>query len=183
MEISEKEEKKPPTILRTFRLSATLDGALSKRAAQERKGMNALIVSVLTKYVEWDSLVKDLGYMTLPSKVVTGFLAGADKELVSSLAKSDAKNVASFLPLWYGSSNLESILKYLETAIKYSGAGWRQRIERRDNVVRLIVYQPRSENGALFLKTFNATLMEEVLGHPPKIIVHADSVETIIETK
>ena len=183
METSEKEEKGHAIVLRTFRLNMALDDVLSKRAAKEGKGMNALVVSVLTKYAEWDSLVEDLGYMTLPMKVLSGFLAGADKDLVSSLAKLDAKNVASFLPLWYGSSNLENLLKYLETGVKYSGAGWQQRIERRDNVVRIIVYQPYGENGAIFVRVFYTTLIEAILGYPPKIVVQANSIETIIETQ
>jgi hypothetical protein len=183
MAISEKNDKRHPTVLRTFRLSAALDDALSKRAAQKGKGKNALIVSILTKYAEWDSLVEDLNYLIVPSEILNGLLAGADKELISSVAKLAAKNVASSLPLWYGSSNLQSLLKYFETSIKYSGAGLQQRIERQDNVVRIIVYQPFNENGTAFARTFNTALVQEVLGYPPEIIVHSDSIETIIETQ
>ncbi len=177
------EESRHPTVLRTFRLGAALDDTLSKRAVQKGKGKNALIVAILTKYAQWDSLVEDLGYLTLPSEILGGLLAAADKETVASLAKLAAKNVASSLPLWYGSSNLETLLRYFETSIKYSGAGVQQRVERKGNIVRIIVYQPFNENGAAFAKIFNTTLVQEILGYPPKMIVHADSIETIIETQ
>ena|ERR1700722_781607 len=182
MEIVEKEEKRRPTVLRTIRLSTYLDDAIAMKAERKRIGKNALIVSVLTKYDEWDSVVEDLGYMTLPSEMVAKLIESLDKDSISSIAKLVSKSVASSLLLWYGSSDLDSLLKYMETSVKYSGARVKQRIEKEGNLIRIIAYQPFNEKGAAWARAFNTGLIENVLGYPPKIIEHANSIETIIES-
>jgi hypothetical protein len=183
MEIIEKGEKRHPTVLRTFRLSASLDDALTKKAAHKGIGKNALIVSILTKYDEWDSVVEDLGYSSIPSEMMARLIESLDKDSISSIAKQVSKSVASSLLLWYGASNLESLLKYMETSVKYSGARVKQRIEKEGDVIRIIAYQPFNEKGAAWARAFNTGLIENVLGYPPKIIEHANSIETIIESK
>ena len=54
----EEERRKQPSVLRTIRLSSDLDCALTKEAEKKKIGKNALIVSILNKYVEWDSVVE-----------------------------------------------------------------------------------------------------------------------------
>ena len=58
----------------------------------------------------------------------------------------------------------------------------KQRIEKEGNVIRIIAYQPFNEKGAAWARAFNTGLIENVLGYPPKIIEHANSIETIIES-
>jgi hypothetical protein len=181
VETLENEVKKHSSVLRTFRLDAELDDALTKRAASKSVGNNSLITSILKKYIEWDSFVEDLGYATIPIEMLARFVGSSDRDTILSLAKSVAKNVASSLPLWYGSADLDSLLKYMEASRKYSGAGVKHRIERRGNTIRIINYQPYNENGATWIKAFNTALVENVLGYPPKVIERGNSVETVIE--
>ena len=176
-------KSKHPTVLRTFRLAKSLDEALSKDASRRKIGKNALIVSILNKYVEWDSPVSDFGYMTVPGEMVARMLAGLDKETVYAIARLVSKSVASSIPLWYGSAGLESLLKYMETSVNYTGAHLPNRIYREGDKVRVIVYQPFNENGSAWARGFNTGLVENVLGYPPKIVEHANSIETIIEIK
>lgn len=178
-----KGRSKQATVLRTIRLSPTLDGALTKDATIKKIGKNALIVSILNKYVEWDSIVTNFGYLSVPSEMISYLIEGLDKNSISLIAKTVSKIVASTLPFWFGSADLDSVLKYMDTSIKYSGAGLQQRIEKQGKVTRLILYQPFNENGAAWVKAFNSGLIENVLGYPPKIVEHANSIETIIESK
>ena len=183
METTEKEERRHPTVLRTFRLGTSLDESLSKKAASKSIGKNALIVSILTKYDEWDSIIEDFGYVNVPFEMVARFIEEGDKDSIASIARQVAKSVASSLSLWYGSADLESVIKYLDTSIKYSGARMQNRIERQGKVTRIISYQPLSEKGAVWARAFNTGLIENVLGYPPEIIEHANSIETVIESK
>lgn len=172
-----------PTVLRTFRLSESLDEALTKDAARRKVGKNALIASILDKYIQWDSPTSDFGYLSVPAEMIGGLVGSLDKETIYSIAKQVSKSVASSLPLWFGSSGLESLLKYCETSVNYTGAHLPNRIYREGKYVRLIVYQPYNENGSAWARGFNTGLVENVLGYPPKIVEHADSIETIIELK
>ncbi len=179
----EEERKKQPSVLRTFRLSSSLDAALSKDAEKRKIGKNSLVVSILDKYVEWDSLAADFGYLTVPPEMIAMFVSSLDKQAITSIARELSKKVLSSLPLWYGRADLDSLLKYIETSVKYSGARLPQRIEREGNVIRIITYQPFNENGAIWIREFNMSLIESVLGYPPRIVKHENSIETIIELK
>jgi hypothetical protein len=181
--VEETKSKKAPTVLRTFRLSSTLDDALTKDAARRNIGKNALITSILEKYVAWDSPVSDFGYLDVPGELVGKLLGAVDKETIYSIAKQVGKRVASSIPLWYGAANLESLLNYMETSVKYSGARLPNRIFRDAKTIRAIVYQPFNENGSAWARGFNTSLVENVLGYPPKIVEHSDSIETIIEVR
>jgi hypothetical protein len=183
MALIEEPRKKHVSVLRTFRLSTSLDNALTKDAASKKVGKNALVVSVLNKYVEWDSIVADFGYLYVPGEMLAKLLGSLDKDTISAIAKGVAKKVASSLLVWYGASNLESVLKYMETSVKYSGAHLQQRIATDGKVTRITVYQPFDENGVIWVRAFNSALIENVMGYPPKIVEHSNSIETIIESK
>jgi hypothetical protein len=176
-------KSKHPTVLRTFRLSKSLDDALTKDASRKKIGKNALVVSVLNKYVEWDSAVSDFGYVTVPGEMIGRLVASLDKDTIYSIAKLVSKSVASSLPLWYGSDGVESLIKYFESSINYTGARLPHRLIREGNTIRSIVIQPFNENGSAWARGFNTGLVENVLGYPPKIVEHANSIETIIEIK
>ncbi len=179
----EKEEKRHRTVLKTVRLSPALDATLARKAESKGIGKNALIVSILNKYVEWDSVVEELGYASVPIEMVSSLIRNLDKDTAFSIAKQVSKSVASSLPLWFGSSSLNNLLMYFETAQKYRGAWVQHRTEKQGNTIKIIVYQPFSEIGAAWERGFLTGLVEGVLGYPPKIIQHANSIEAVIEVK
>jgi hypothetical protein len=155
MTIVKNESKKHQTVLRTFRLSSALDDALTNKASRKKIGKNSLIVSILNKYIEWDSTVEDFSYLTVPYQMIAKLIDSLDKDTIDSVAKQVSKSAASSIPVWFGSSNLESLLKYMETSIKYTGARVQQRIEKEGNITRIIQYQPFDENGATWARAFN----------------------------
>ena len=185
MEIVEERSriKKEPSVLRTFRISSELDRALTRNAAQKKIGKNALLVSIFNKYLEWHSVVEDFGYLSVPRQMVTSLIEGLDKESVSFVARLVGKEVASSLPVWFGSADLDSLLKYLDTSVRYSGANVQHRVEKLGKLTRIVIYQPFNEKGAAWVRGFNTGLIENALGYPPKIVEHANSIEIIIESK
>ena len=164
-------------------MSLELDNALARDATRKKIGKNALVHSILSKYVEWDSEIADLGYSSVPSEMIGALLRRLDKASIFTIAKEVSKSVASSLLLWFGSADLDSLLRYMEISVKYSGARVQHRIEKEGKTARIIVYQPFDEHGAAWVSGFNTGLVENVLGYPPRIIEHANSIETIIELK
>ena len=71
----------------------------------------------------------------------------------------------------------------MDISVKYSGARVKQRIEKEGSLVRIITYQPYNEVGEAWARAFNISLVENVLGYPPRIVTHANSIETIIDVK
>ena len=65
----EKREKKK-TILRTIRIDKDLDYALDKDANEHGVSENALISSILAKYVEWDRYAEKFGRVSLPHEAL-----------------------------------------------------------------------------------------------------------------
>jgi hypothetical protein len=176
-------KKERPSVIRTFRLSSGLDDALTKKAVKKGVGKNALVTSILKKYVEWDSVVEELGYTSVPIDAISSLIQSLDKDSAFSMAKQISKNVASSLPLWFGSSNLDNLLRYVDSAAKYGGVWVQHRTEIKDRTIRIIVYQPFSEIGVAWEKGYLTGLIENALGYPPRIIEHANSLEVIIEAK
>jgi hypothetical protein len=182
MAVIEKEKPRKKSVLRTFRISAELDNALIRNANKKKIGMNALATSIFNKYVEWDCLTEEFGYFTVPSEMVVRMLQSVDKDKISLIAKQVAKRVASSIPIWYGKADLDSLLRYMSTSINYTGARLQHRIEKEGNLIRITVYQPFDDAGIAWAKAFNSALVEGVLGYLPRIVTHADSIETIIES-
>ena len=57
--------------------------SLSRKKPRARGiGKNALIVSILTKYDEWDSVVEDLGYSSIPSEMIGRLIESLDKDSI-----------------------------------------------------------------------------------------------------
>jgi hypothetical protein len=182
MAVVEKAKPLKKSVLRTFRISTELDSALIRNANKKKMGMNALATSIFNKYVEWDCLTEEFGYFTVPSEMVVKLLQSVRKDKISLIAKQVAKRVASSIPLWYGKADLDSLIRYVSTSVNYTGARLQQRIQKEGSLVRITVYQPYDDVGIAWAKAFNTALVEGVLGYPPKIVTHADSIETIIES-
>ena len=122
MALARGETKKPRTVLRTLRISSALDDALTSKAARNKIGKNALLVSVLSRYVEWDSGAEDLGYMMVPYQMIAELLGNLEKDAVASIAKRVSKSVASSIPLWFGSADVDRLAQV---------HGYQRQIQRR----------------------------------------------------
>ena len=71
-------KEKGKTVLRTIRIDKELDDALYKDAQENDINENALISSILVKYIEWDRYAKKIGRVTLPKEALKSIIESTD---------------------------------------------------------------------------------------------------------
>ena len=64
--------------MRTIRIDKELDDALYSDAKENDINENALISSILVKYIEWDRYAKKIGRVTLPKEVLKTIIDSID---------------------------------------------------------------------------------------------------------
>ena len=82
------------TILRAIRLDKELDEALDKDAEEHGVSENALISSILSKYIEWDRYAEKFGRVSLPSEALKAILEATEQDRLSMAAEEFAASEA-----------------------------------------------------------------------------------------
>ena len=78
MSAERKERKK--TILRTIRIDKDLDDTLDNAAKENGVSENALISSILAKYIEWDRYAEKFGRVSLPSEALKAIIEATESD-------------------------------------------------------------------------------------------------------
>lgn len=121
MDVQRRQRRK--TVLRTIRIDKELDDALYSDAQENDINENALISSILVKYIEWDRYAKKIGRVTLPKEVLKSFIESTDINKLESAAKEYAASTPKDIIVFtYKKFDIESILLHLSILGKYSGA-------------------------------------------------------------
>jgi hypothetical protein len=102
------------TTLRTFRFTEELARTLDAEAQEQGMTLNALVSSILTKYVEWDAKAAKFGYIPTYKPIFEGLLQASDDESLDKMGRTVLapmwKEMASF---WYHDSSERRILDLL----------------------------------------------------------------------
>ena len=78
MTVEGKSKKK--TVLKTIRMDKDLDDALDKDAEEHGVSENALISSILAKYIEWDRYAEKFGRVSLPSEALKAIIEATEQD-------------------------------------------------------------------------------------------------------
>jgi hypothetical protein len=113
---------KRKTVLRTIRIPAELAEILERDAEAKRTTVNALLVTILTKYAEWDRVAEKYGLISLPRHGFRRLLEAADeKELYEVSRELGGHRARETILFWFGKVNLETFLAYLKAFSRYAG--------------------------------------------------------------
>ena len=120
MNVQRKEKRK--TVLRTIRIDKELDDALYKDAQENDINENALISSILVKYIEWDRYAKKIGRVTLPKEALKSIIESTEIDKLKYAVKEYAATVPKDIVMFrYKKFDIESCLLHLSFLGKYSG--------------------------------------------------------------
>ena len=79
--------EKRKTVLRTIRIDRDLDDALNKDARENDITENALISSILVKYIEWDRYAKKFGRVSLLNETLKSIIEATEPDKLEAAAK------------------------------------------------------------------------------------------------
>jgi hypothetical protein len=115
-------KQKRKTVLRTIRIDKELDDALYNDAQENGINENALISSILVKYIEWDRYAKKIGLVSLPKEGLKTILESTDINKLEAAIKENVATVPKDIIMFsYKKFDIESILLHLSLLGKYSG--------------------------------------------------------------
>jgi superfamily I DNA and RNA helicase len=168
-----RENKK--TMLRTIRLSKSLDDLLQKDANSKRITVGALISTILTKYSQWDRYTEKFDTITFGHETLRAILeATEDEALIRKAREIGAKIPKEFLMFWFKRTDLESYLRYLELLCNYGGFA-RHELEVDNGSYVITLLHNMGEKWSLFLKHHMEEGIMSTIGTLPRFEVNKGS--------
>jgi len=113
---------KKKTVLRTIRIDKDLDDALDKDAEEHGVSENALISSILAKYIEWDRYAEKFGRVSLPSEALKAIIEATESDKLRTAAEEFATSVPKdYIMFHYRKLDVEACLLHLSFLSRYAG--------------------------------------------------------------
>ncbi len=176
--MNEDRKEKKKTILRTIRIDKDLDDALNKDAKEHGVSENALVSSVLAKYVEWDRYAEKFGRVSLPHEALEAIIEATEPDKLRMAAEEFAATVPKdYLVFAYKKLDIEACLLHLSFLSKYGGMfEYELQIEQERNYI-ITIHHKFGEKWSYWLKeSISIGLFKNILGISPKINLSKSSV-------
>ena len=120
MTVEGKSKKK--TVLKTIRIDEDLDDALDKDAEEHGVSENALISSILAKYIEWDRYAEKFGRVSLPSEALKAIIEATEQDKLRTTVEEFATSVPKdYVMFHYRKLDVEACLLHLSFLSRYAG--------------------------------------------------------------
>lgn len=172
-------QKRLRTVLRTMRLPEELEGKLEGLAADKGIALNALVTSVLNKYVLWDNLTERYGFVTIPDMLFKGMLDSADPEKLQEVARVHSPQMMKdVMMFWFQDVRAENFLEFLTREGRY-GLDVKVEVKRDGNNITLIVTHDFGKSYTAYLKTALDTEFRTLF----KIVPTIDATESSVMIK
>jgi hypothetical protein len=174
---AERKERKK-TILRTIRIDKDLDDALDKDAKENGVSENALISSILVKYVDWDRYSRKFGFVSLPSEALKAIIEATEPDKLRTAVEEYAASVPKDIVMFrYKKLDLESCLSLLSFLSRYGGMfKYELQIEYERNYT-ITLHHKFGEKWSYWLKeAISIGLFKNVLGITPNTHLSKNSV-------
>jgi len=174
-----REQKRVKTVLRTIRLPEDLEAKLEGLAANKGIALNALVSSVLNKYVLWDSVTERFGFVTIPKVQFQDLVNAVDAERLQELAAVHSHLLMKdMLMFWFQDVRVDDFLEYLKMRGRY-GLDIKVELKREGSNITLIVTHDFGQHYTAYLKTALDTDFRTLF----KIIPTIDATESSLMVK
>jgi len=171
-------KEKKNTVLRTIRIEKDLDDALNKDARELGVSENALISSILAKYLDWDKYSEKFGRVSLPNEAVKAIIEATEADKLTRAAEEFATSVPKdYIMFRYKKLDIETCLLHLSFLSKYSGMfQYELQIEQERNYI-VTIHHKFGEKWSYWLKeSISNGMFKNILGITPKINLSKGSV-------
>ena len=172
-------QKRAKTVLRTIRLPEDLEQRLETLAGNKGIALNALVSSVLNKYVLWDSLTERFGFVTIPKTLFNDIVGAVDPEKLQELARVHSlEMMKDMMMFWFQDTRVDNYLEFLTMRGRY-GLDIKVEIKRDGNKLTLIVTHDFGQYYTSYLKTALDTEFRTLF----KIVPTIDATESSVMLK
>ena len=168
-------DRKTQTVLRGIRIPKQLNEVLQKDAAEENRTVSALVVSILTKYAEWDRYTQKFGFVTVPRSNYKHMIEAMDERNYLAATNQAPSTFLEMIRFWYKRVDPDTICAFCDKLSKYVGTT-RCEIEEKDGDYTITLEHDFGIKYSDHLKRDYEKVIGETLGIEPKIDVTNNSI-------
>jgi len=151
---SDSTSKKRKSVLRTIRITEEQDEVLRKDSKSSGLYVNALLSTIITKYVEWDRFSDRFGFVSLSKEVFRSIIESTDEKRFRDTAKEFGSRIPKEAMLfWRRKLSLDSFLSFLFLVAKYQKIA-EYEIETREGETVITARHEFGEKFSTWLRTF-----------------------------
>jgi hypothetical protein len=172
----DRKKKKKKTTLRTLRLTEELDELLAKIASEKHTTLNALVTSVLTRYVEWDRFSEDFDLVSIQRQVLRSILEATIDERLSRIATKYGSDIPKEgVMYWFKELDQETFVAGLSNIFRYGRLAHLQ-VDTKHGERIMVARHGLGPAGSKFLKEFIGAAALSILGKTPDFELTADTI-------
>jgi hypothetical protein len=168
-------DRKTQTVLRGVRIPKQLNELLQKDANAENRTVSALVVSILTKYAEWDRYTQKFGFVSVPRSNYKHMVETMDEEAYLAATDEAPSTFLDMIRFWYKRVDPAVVCAFCDRLSKYVGTTQCE-IEERDGDYTITLHHDFGMKYSNHLKRVYETVTRETLRIEPKIDVTRNSI-------
>ena len=164
------------TLIRSVRISKSLDNLLRKDAKTKRITVNALISSIMTKYAEWDRYNERFGVISIKRDAFRSILGQIEDDNLIRVSREIGTQIPKqFILFWFKKTNLETYLEYMLLVCRYAEFA-QYEVDTDGTNYTMTLLHDLGEKWSLFLKNWIEQGMKTTVGIIPLFDVAKNSV-------
>src|SRR5574340_1849038 len=109
------------TVLKSIRMTEAEEAILRKDAESKGITFNALVSSLIARYIEWDRLADRYGFVTLPRQSYRYLISLLDAEQLEKFGRETGRsNASGITQFWFKGLDAQTFLRFLSVYSKYT---------------------------------------------------------------
>ena len=168
-------DRKTRTVLRNVRIPKELNALLQRDAASENRTVSALVVSILTRYAEWDRFTQKFGFVAVPRTSYKRMIEAMDEQEYLAATDQDPSVFLEMIRFWYKQIDAATICAFSERFSKYAGTAQCE-IEEKGDKHTITLQHDLGVRYSNQLKRMYAGGIQAALGTEARIEVTGNSV-------
>lgn len=157
------------TVLKSIRMTEADEAVLQKDAEAKGITFNALVSSLITRYVEWDRLAERYGFIALPRQSYRYLISLLDHDQLERFGKeTGAINAPAIASFWFKSLGPQTFLRFLAVYAKHCGI-WDYEVGRQGGNLVLTVHNDIDPAYSVAIRPYFDQAIRSIAGAVPKI--------------
>ena len=157
------------TVLKSIRMTEAEEEILRKDAESKGVTFNALVSSLITRYIEWDRLAERYGFVALPRQSLRYLVSLLDKEQLEKFGKETGSSNASGIAMfWFKRLDTQTFQNFLSISAKYCKI-WDYELGRHGPNLVLTVHNDIDPAYSLVHRHYFDQAIRSIVGAVPKI--------------
>ena len=149
----------------TIRVPKSLKSKLENMSRKNQVNLNLLINQILTKNVQWDEHITNMGWLQFNPSTVKEIFNYLDEDEIANLAKATKTDVINGIKFIYGDTNLQHSIEFIDSWLRATNIPFRHTEDTKSH--KFIIRHNIGKNWSSFAIKITEEFMEEI-GHNVK---------------